>query len=545
MKRKGLSFYDSQHLQKMLVQQNDITAIFNRFIAAISPYLQQWADKGKDSVWVRNQSIEKRIDRELVKLQSDLLANITQFQMDAWKRSELKNDDFISRYIEGLAISTAIKEGLFAHNAKAMLQLKKGMDIRGNALSDRVWNIAELAKEQLEYYLASGVSVGRNAGQIGRDVRQLLKEPDKRFRRVRDANGKLILSQPMKNYHPGQGVYRSASMNALRLSSTTTNMAYRAADYERWNGQDFVLGIEIRRSDSNRGPCALCDSMVGKYPKTFKFTGFHPFCICYATPIVMEPEDLAEYLVNDTIPEELVVKDIPQSAKAWVNKNLERAKGWSNEPYFIRDNRQFFGELKTNIYTLEEKKFTRTRSTSVSMQRATDFLSKEYPNISNTRLAAIHHYTKAGGNYRQLNKQLYNDNLSEFNKAAATLIREGLNLLPTFKGITYRGTIIKRKEYEALYKDKKEVSHKIFTSCSKSPEIADMFASYRPLKRNEVSIVFTIQGKNGKDISKISEFNGKFVEKNQYEILFATDTRFEIISVSEQEDKINIKLKEL
>ena len=53
------------------------------------------------------------------------------------------------------------------------------------------------------------------------------------------------------------------------------------------------------------------------------------------------------------------------------------------------------------------------------------------------------------------------------------------------------------------------------------------------------------RGKNGKDISKISEFNGKFVEKNQYEILFATDTRFEIISVSEQEDKINIKLKEL
>lgn len=39
MKRKGLSFYDSQHLQKMLVQQNDITAIFNRFIAAIFPLI--------------------------------------------------------------------------------------------------------------------------------------------------------------------------------------------------------------------------------------------------------------------------------------------------------------------------------------------------------------------------------------------------------------------------------------------------------------------------------------------------------------------------
>lgn len=160
-------------------------------------------------------------------------------------------------------------------------------------------------------------------------------------------------------------------------------------------------------------------------------------------------------------------------------------------------------------------------------------------------MAAIHHYTKAGGNYRQLNKQLYNDNLSEFNKAAAILIREGLNLLPAFKGIMYRGTIIKRKEYEALYKDKKEVAHKIFTSCSKSPEIADMFASYRPLKRNEVSIVFTIQGKNGKDISKISEFNGKFVGMNQYEVLFTTDTRFEVVSILELEDEINIELKEL
>lgn len=119
--------------------------------------------------------------------------------------------------------------------------------------------------------------------------------------------------------------------------------------------------------------------------------------------------------------------------------------------------------------------------------------------------------------------------------------------MQTVKGVKVRCIkLLKNKVYKfARYKDKKEVSHKIFTSCSKSPEIADMFASYRPLKRNEVSIVFRIQGKNGKDISKISEFNGKFVEKNQYEILFATDTRFEIISVSEQEDKINIKLKEL
>ena len=87
-KRKGLSFYDSQHLQKMLVQQNDITAIFNRFIAAISPYLQQWADKGKDSVWVRNQSIEKRIDRELVSYNLTYLPILLNFK---WTHGNVLN----------------------------------------------------------------------------------------------------------------------------------------------------------------------------------------------------------------------------------------------------------------------------------------------------------------------------------------------------------------------------------------------------------------------------------------------------------------------
>ena len=78
----------------------------------------------------------------------------------------------------------------------------------------------------------------------------------------------------MKDYHPGQGVYRSAYKNALRTSATTTNTAYRSADYERWSKQDFILGIEIHRSANNRGPCKICDAMVGKYPKRSSLQAF-------------------------------------------------------------------------------------------------------------------------------------------------------------------------------------------------------------------------------------------------------------------------------
>lgn len=339
---KGLTFYDKQHIQKVLAQQSEVANIFNRFILSITPFLQQWADRSSDNVWLRNQVVEKCVDRELDKLQSLLLTNITTFNIDAWKRSDMKNEDFITEYIKGMAIDSVRKQGMFATNKDALSQFRKGFDARGNNLSPTVWNLADQTKTQLEYYLQTGLSVGRSSSQIGQDLRQILNEPDRRFRRVRDKEGKLIMSKPMKDYHPGQGVYRSSKMNALRLTATSTNMSYRTADYERWSNQDFILGIEIQRSANNRGPCKICDAMVGRYPKTFKFTGFHPFCICFATPVTMEPENFADFLLNDTVSQEQVITDIPQAAKDFVSKN----KDGLQSAFWYKDNFTTEGELQ-------------------------------------------------------------------------------------------------------------------------------------------------------------------------------------------------------
>lgn len=339
---KGLTFYDKQHIQKVLAQQSEVANIFNRFILSITPFLQQWADRSSNNVWLRNQVVEKCVDRELDKLQSLLLTNLTAFNIDAWKRSEMKNEDFISEYVKGMAIDSVRKQGMFATNKDALSQLRKGFDARGNNLSPMVWNLADQTKTQLEYYLQTGLSVGRSSSRISQDLRQILNEPDKRFRRVKDKEGKLVMSQPMKNYHPGQGIYRSSKMNALRLTATSTNMSYRTADYERWSKQDFILGIEIHRSANNRGPCKICDAMVGKYPKTFKFIGFHPFCICFATPITMEPDSFADFLLNDTVPQEQVITDIPKTAKNFVDEN----KNGVQSAFWYKDNFSKEGDLQ-------------------------------------------------------------------------------------------------------------------------------------------------------------------------------------------------------
>ena len=340
-----LSFYDKQHIQKVAAQQAVIANIFNQFILSVSPYLRKWSDAGKNNVWLRNQGIESAVDRELLNLESMLYANISAFQKDGWERAERKNDDFISQFIKGMSISSATKDGMFTHSLSAFEALKNDIDANGFKLSDRVWNITQQTKSQLEFYLDSGVIAGRNSNGISSDIRQILQNPQKRFRRIRNEKGELVLSQPMKDYHPGQGIYRSAYKNALRTSATTTNTAYRSADYERWSKQDFILGIEIQRSANNRGPCKICDAMVGRYPKTFKFTGFHPFCICFATPITMEPENFADFLLNDTVPKEQVITDIPQGAKDFVSEN----KDGLQSAFWYKDNFTNDGGLQREI----------------------------------------------------------------------------------------------------------------------------------------------------------------------------------------------------
>lgn len=110
---------------------------------------------------------------------------------------------------------------------------------------------------------------------------------------MRDEKGVLRLSKAAKAYHPGRGVYRSSYKNALRLTATENNMAYRTADHLRWQQLDFVLGIEIKLS--NNHPCDdICNELAGVYPKDFKFVGWHPFCRCFSVPKLATREQVAE-----------------------------------------------------------------------------------------------------------------------------------------------------------------------------------------------------------------------------------------------------------
>ena len=68
---------------------------------------------------------------------------------------------------------------------------------------------------------------------------------------MKGADGKLALSKNAKAFHPGQGVYRSSYKNAMRLTLTETNAAYRLADQDRWQRMDFVVGMRVHKSKNH------------------------------------------------------------------------------------------------------------------------------------------------------------------------------------------------------------------------------------------------------------------------------------------------------
>lgn len=442
----------------------------------------------------------------------------------------------------------------FSRNQEAMdaffARKKDGLN-----LSQRVWNHTGLLREEMEMALTVSMGAGESAATVSRKVREYLNDPERLYRRVKDEDGNLQLSKAAKAYRPGQGVYRSAYKNAMRLTRTETNMAYRTADYERWQQLDFVVGVNIALSASHPEE-DMCDFLAGKYPKNFKFKGWHPHCFCIATPILATPEEMIamqkQILNGEDVNAQSVntITKIPDSSKEWLDGKRERAKGWSSMPYFIKDNPRYIRNFKVDTYDDKEKKFTRARKTTDSMNNIINtYLASKYKGIPNTELSAIHHYTRGGGlgYYRQLNKQLNTDNLNDFNTAFSDLVSRGLDKLTPIEGTVYRGTILKRNVLnEYLSNVGGTMTHKMFTSASELEGIAKNFYSHKDkLKKTETRVMFHIQSKSGKKIADISEFSRKFGRDNQREVLFDKGTKFKVIDVKIDNGIYTFKIEEL
>lgn len=362
--------YDKRHIQNLAKYERQIQALFDAAIqdaANIAPLIGALGDA--PFAWENYPLALAQINRIIEQLNSDVTASIVNGVRSEWTLSNNKNNELCNVVFGSLATSLpeAAARRYYSSNEQArdaFLARKEG----GLGLSDRVWRYSDQFKGEIELGLDLGIRSGRSADEISRDLRDYLKYPDKLFRRVRDEHGQLHLSKRAAEFHPGQGVYRSSYMNARRLAATETNIAYRTADHVRWQQLDFVVGIEIHLSNNHncKGVPAgayydICDELKGRYPKDFKFTGWHPHCRCYATSILKTEEEMeaddARILAGEE-PSKVSTNEVtapPENFTNWLEENAQRideARKRGTLPYFIRDNesRDWFSSAMASRY---------------------------------------------------------------------------------------------------------------------------------------------------------------------------------------------------
>lgn len=338
--------------------QKKIDAIYKEAVreaAAIGVTIKDMKDK--PFTFEQFPSTRKRVEKMMQQMGNRMEYVIASGIRASWDIANEKDDALVLRVFGSKAgkLTDAQKKRYFNNNSDALEAFIK-RKTEGLDLSDRVWKYTDMFKEEIEMGLDLGIREGRSAQEMSRDLRSYLQYPDKLFRRIRDEHGNLQLSKAAKTFHPGQGVYRSSYKNARRLAATETNMAYRTSDHERWQQFDFVVGIEVHLS--NNHTCLgtdgkphlfsdICDSLAGKYPKDFKFLGWHPHCRCFATSILKTPEELAAdtqtILEGGTISDESSqsVYKMPDKFTAWCIDNAHRLETAKNLPYFVKDNKDW------------------------------------------------------------------------------------------------------------------------------------------------------------------------------------------------------------
>ncbi|MBC9913178.1 hypothetical protein [Chitinophaga varians] len=273
----------------------------------------------------RYPGLQKKVDEILSTMKTKVEITLVNGIEGAWGLSDQKNKIFVEQRFAD-TVPTKFRKQLYNSNLPAREKFINRVE-DGMNLSDRVWNLTKSVKKELEAGIQKGLEVGKASNVFQKDLHN-------------------YLLNPKGHPYPGRGVYRSARANAFRLTRTETNMAYRTADYERWNSQPFVVGVQVDTSN-NHPDYDICDELAGKYPKDFLFRGWHPQCRCHAKPILITSDEMDKYEDHilgigkwDGESKNEVTKAPPEFYQ-YLRENKDKINRLSNTPYWVIDNKGY------------------------------------------------------------------------------------------------------------------------------------------------------------------------------------------------------------
>lgn len=570
----SLQGFDNAHYKTTAAYTRTVNALFDRATADIATAAHK-EDYHPDKPFSFEDypKTKARLQTALKGLAKKMQAVIELGSRRQWLFACQKNDAFIASIFDTTKLGKGQLKKMQDRNLDA-LQTFQQRKVGGMNLSERVWKYTEQYKEQIEIGLDVGLGEGRSAQQLSRDLRANLQDPDRLFRRVRDKRGNLQLSKAAKAFHPGRGVYRSSSKNAMRLARSEINMAYREADHLRWQQLDFVQGFEVHRSSHEpMCKCKLCERLVGRYPKWFKFKGWHPQCLCYATPILEDFYseersnsfiDKMKAALNGAEAKRYVSKglitDLPDGFKEWVSENKERQANWSSIPYFIKDN-FVDGDLTKGLRYVPNVK---PAATSVDFAFDYDTANESLDAYISGDAMWMNNYLRGRGDFGVLS----NDEQSLLDELTAITQKERVGERVLWRSVDARAVFgnMSDSEYEDLLgrlvygDDRKAIIEKTqrfldvsgtklqekgFMSTTKDKDIAMEWGGYTGSRTPVLMKIRTTAETRGIDIERYTLIHNPQAEREQpqKEVLLRRDLQYKIVSIKELDGHICVEVE--
>ena len=204
---------------------------------------------------------------------SDIRAVIYRGTSEEWKNSNEVQDLLANAVLKtyDATVDGEKYKVLYQTNSDALKAFRNRKD-KGMNLSAKLWNQSAVYRQELEAAISCAVEKGYSAVTLSKRISKYLND----FPSLQRDYG--------ERYGKAKGIH-DCHYQSMRLARSEINMAYRTAENERWKQMDFVVGYEIKLSGNHncKGVPAgrfsdICDTLAGKYPKDFKWTGWHPNC---------------------------------------------------------------------------------------------------------------------------------------------------------------------------------------------------------------------------------------------------------------------------
>lgn len=310
-------------------------------------------DERKPFRWRDYPQAKRQVEQMQERFTADMYSLVENGVRVEWQNANGLQDAMVNQVLQRLGTLNGITadfirqyQSYYSTNDDA-LQSFLNRRHNGMNLSQRCWLLSEEYKQGLEAAIACGIQKGTSAVELSKQISKYLVDFPK-------------LRKDYKERFGQAAQVADCEWRAARLARTEINMSYRTAEQERWRGLWFVVGYEIKLSDTHEEKDRdVCDELQGKYPKDFVWNGWHPNCKCYQLPIMMSREEQNAWDGEGEPPTDSknAVKDLPQNFKDWVKENKERIESARSLPYFIRDNQEAINAILSepiDLHTIDE-----------------------------------------------------------------------------------------------------------------------------------------------------------------------------------------------